>query len=416
MLFPLSVAQRRFHLPLLCVCLYMNARVDCRADDPNTAAVALTVTEFKRLERHLCEDSAERETLATLTDTISLFLRLPAEPGSVRGCFLLLKVIAAALRKVCSEERNKINWAVMSRWDTAGLVRACAVQTLQDVALSVPCLSLETTVGDFYMSRCATGEADAAVVGTSSDQDGGQKRGGEHLSTGSGTVTELCAPLLRCVVSITASLLLLSRRHPTTELLDVAQVRVFTPQYLMWLALPEYDIRADLAAILAWTCSPAGASGGDAACRDHFTHLSRQLQHKLSAITQMTSSAGPRATRADRQALRSAAGAVRAAGAIVALLDDAVELDQEQQALRRSVLDHCSLCLGVAPAPPVNSTEVCVLQVVSMEVVQSLAGRCSNEEASSVIALLKPLLQSADVRISVPAIDCFGYLCCQPGR
>jgi hypothetical protein len=388
-----------------------------RADDGSSAVVVYTVTEFQRLGKYLAQElpakeppHTERESaLAVLGSAITLL-----SSGSVgpKGQFLLLRAAADGLRLLVPESTEQKNTEgdtrQISSWDLGGLLRTCAECDVHRSELSIPGLALHWGDGAFFTSLRAVGDAmdptapagDGSGSGATGRSAEAKHARGAAAAAAHGDGGNICAPILRCAVSATWSVLQLGRPAYLPSL--QAAARKHTAVYLSWLALPEFDVRCDLAGIFAVLCASAGLEGE----RSYVIDLSKQLQQKISAVVESDTTHSP----AVRTAVRWAAGALRCTGELVASLTGA-GLETEAQQLASAALECCRRGCSQSCV----SLEDFMIQVVSLEVLQSLAGRMSDGDLSSFISLLRPLLVHGDARVAVPAIACYSSLCRTPG-
>jgi hypothetical protein len=340
-----------------------------------------------------------------ILESLVTLLLDPSGPGaqanptdSYRGLFLLLRTLASGLRLLAETENSTVLDRVRG-WDLAGLLRCCAQLELHRRDLSVPGVVLERPQGGFFTSLRALGDAEEpGTTGTDEavPSDNPRRAGSAGKSLAS-AVREVSAPLLRCTSSITWSVLQIAADAGAVT----SVVATLIPHYRTWLCVPEMDIRADLAEILAAVYRADG--GGESIV----TALLRPLQHKLAPLESLAASAGS----VDKLALRSAAGALRCLGGVASTLGP---LSGEATRLRETVMQHVKACLTIDSAA---SQEFCLLQVVALEVLQAMCTETQScGETEMMIPLLLPLLAHSDARVAVPALAAYAKLCIVQGE
>ena len=408
-------------------------------DDESSAVVVFAVTEFKRLEKFLRTalsdvGSAEYEAaVRILSDVIALLLSSgPAvSQGSVltsmRGMYLLLSAAATGLRLVASPSGSLIPAGVAS-WDLAGLIRLCAGIPVELPVLEIPGLSLEQGRGVYFTSlRALTDTSDGTPDASAAGPEGVEEEQAGTLApavTKSSRATTICAPILRCIASLSACALRLAvssngnSDHPSALTQSCLLTgRSVVGNYLTWLNQPEVDIRQDLKEIFTHLCVSDLALCRDSAHTleeelNHLSTLQRQLTHKLAPLRDIA--------QADLIQLRTAAGALTCLGAVSVRLQQlgaderASSLVVESTRTRSAVIAQLIVCLQVDSK---QSFEHTLLQVVALEVLgqlkETVCGTLSSEtekELDALKSLLLPLLHSSEPRIVVPAVRTFAQL------
>jgi hypothetical protein len=371
--------------------------------------VAFAATEFRRLEKHLLGALAKNgeaqsvgameilESLVTLLLDPSGLSANARPSDSYRGLFLLLRTLTSSLR-LLAETEDPVVLEIARGWNLASLLQCCAQLELHRRDISIPGVVLERPQGGYFTSLRAFGDAEEPGAAGAEDavSVNNPHRAGSAAKSLTSAVREVSAPLLRCTSSIAWSVIRVGSDAGSVR----SVVSTLVPHFLTWLSVPEMDIRADLSDILVAVCR---FQGGDESV---VSALLRPLQHKLAPLGSLAVSAAAAAP-VDKLALRSAAGAMRCLGGVVS---NSGSQSGERTRLREAVLEHVSTCLKIDSGA---SEEFCLLQVVALEVMQTL---CAEEiQTGPVLPLLLPLLAHADARVAVPALAAYAKLCIAQG-
>lgn len=408
-------------------------------DDPNEAVSAAAVAEFARLKTCLCGPLDASTTENNITVLMSLLEQivevsgLPAEgsaESSYIGLHLLLDVAACALHQLSNTgSLARLPFPLLSK-----VLQAVAkVPLLRPLGHSGSLLAdkgQEVYFTSLRASTAVSSQTAEPVVENVLQQEADRKVKKNEL--GKVKATAISAPLLRSVSSITHIIVNMVSADDAASLGAVLAVcKRHLPQYLVWLTLPEFDIRHDVSRVIAAVCT--STSDGTSVDLNELFTLTRQLFLKLSSASAATITSDATTSSQAGSGGRSASGAICVLGSIVEQLVHLVsrtaadvELRTETQRMLDQLLTQCVKSMKLDATA---SLDICLMQVTALEVlillskhgflVPATAGgnagelfRCSQWE--EIKCCVKLLIHNADYRCAVPALEAYTNLCTTP--